>query len=264
MSRPATSTGRPERSGCCPRNRTGQPTVIRAAQVCRPSALRGTNADVIVEEAVKKSEPMPPFVQALAEPLEPSVLLPWAVSGRGADGVAGAGGAAGGVRAGWGGWCWLAADVGRSLAAGRSVSADRRRVFASGTEGFAAGLEAVAAGQPGGRCGGPGAASDGAVLKVAFVFAAGVAWRGDGGRCWRRCSRGGHHAGAVDGGVRAAGSAAGAAGPLGERACRAGDAGWGGSDGVHAGWVVRVEVGGVRLLTSRGSHGLRDGVISGG
>jgi acyl transferase domain-containing protein len=132
--------------------------------------MSGTNAHVIV--AAAESPTPSPAATFAVDP------VPWVVSGRGAAALrAQAARLAGFARAGSG----SVADVGWSLAAGRSVFAERAVVLGSAGPDFAAGLDAVAAGQPA-----PGVITgrvpDEGAGKVAFVFAGQGAQRAGMGR----------------------------------------------------------------------------------
>jgi pimaricinolide synthase PimS2 len=127
--------------------------------------MSGTNGHLILEAAADE-----PAATTATEAggLAASGVLPWVISGRGAAGLRGqATRLAGFARAGCGGSG--VADVGWSLAAGRSVHEDRAVVLAGDAEGFAAGLEAVAAGVP---AAGViiGRVPDGGAGKMVFVF----------------------------------------------------------------------------------------------
>src|SRR5580698_402495 len=115
--------------------------------------VSGTNAHVILEgvgspeRADGTIEPAETPRQRVNGAVEPDGLIPWVVSGRGEAALrAQAGRLAGFARAGAGGAG--VADVGWSLAAGRSVFEDRAVVLAGDAAGFAAGLGAVAGGVP--------------------------------------------------------------------------------------------------------------------
>jgi acyl transferase domain-containing protein/acyl carrier protein len=139
--------------------------------------ISGTNAHVILEEASPGGNGgagSPPVrwggLGGIAPPGEtaPPETTPWVLSGWGDAGLRGqAGRLAGFARAGCGGG--TAADVGWSLAVGRSVFPERAVVLAGDPAGFAAGLAAVAAGQPAGGVV-AGRAPDGGPGKVVFVF----------------------------------------------------------------------------------------------
>ena len=129
--------------------------------------ISGTNAHVIVEQA-PASEPLVPSVRS-GETVGAIGSLPWVVSGRGADGLRGqAGRLAGFARAGAAGAG--VADVGWSLAVGRSVFSERAVVLAADAGGFVAGLGAVAGGVPAAGVV-TGRVPDGGAGKVVFVFA---------------------------------------------------------------------------------------------
>jgi acyl transferase domain-containing protein len=127
--------------------------------------MSGTNAHVIVEQAPAAAEEPRPAERA--RPAERG-LIPWVVSGRGEAGLRDqATRLAGFVRSGCGGGG--VADVGWSLAVGRSVFEERAVVLAADPAGFAAGLAAVAAGEPA-----PGVITGwvpaGGAGKTVFVF----------------------------------------------------------------------------------------------
>jgi acyl transferase domain-containing protein/short-subunit dehydrogenase/acyl carrier protein len=130
--------------------------------------ISGTNGHVILEQA-----PDDPAVEDDGEEdgrglVSAGGVVPWVVSGRGAGALRGqAGRLAGFARAGCGGGG--VADVGWSLAAGRSVFAERAVVLASAEADFAAGLEAVSAGQPAAGVI-AGRVPDEGAGKVVFVF----------------------------------------------------------------------------------------------
>jgi NADPH:quinone reductase-like Zn-dependent oxidoreductase/malonyl CoA-acyl carrier protein transacylase/acyl carrier protein len=130
--------------------------------------ISGTNAHVILEEAAPPAG-VPASRRGARRPGgergEDGPGYPWVVSGRGEAALRGqAQRLAAFVRAGCGGGS--PADVGWSLASGRSVFGDRAVVLA----GDAAGLEAVAAGRPAAGVI-QGRVPDGGPQKVAFVFA---------------------------------------------------------------------------------------------
>ena len=132
--------------------------------------MSGTNAHVIVEDPPASPESMARLtsLERVNHAIDPGGLIPWVVSGRGQAALRGqAGRLAEFARAG----CRGAGvrDAGWSLAAGRTVFAERAVVLAADAAEFAAGLDAIAAGQPAPgviqgqpRDGGPG--------RVAFVF----------------------------------------------------------------------------------------------
>ena len=131
--------------------------------------ISGTNAHIILEEAsARAAPPMAPSARSNGT-VGAIGSLPWVVSGRTEQALRGqAGRLAGFARAGCGGGS--AADVGWSLAAGRSVFAERAVVLAADAAGFAAGLDAVAAGELTAGVIAGRAAEDGPG-KIAFVFA---------------------------------------------------------------------------------------------
>ena len=135
--------------------------------------VRGTNCALILAGyqlggGALSASPLAPS-GGLERAVGASGTLPWVVSGRGDAALRGqAGRLARFARAGAGGA--QVADVGWSLAAGRSVFEDRAVVLAADADGFAAGLEAVAAGVPAAGVV-TGRVPDGEPGKIAFVFA---------------------------------------------------------------------------------------------
>ena len=135
--------------------------------------VSGTNAHVILEQVPAEEPPSVPL--APSGGLERAVgaigtagVVPWVVSGRGAEALRGqAGRLAGFARSGAAGAG--GADVGWSLAVSRAVFEDRAVVLAADSAGFAAGLEAVAAGRPADGVV-TGRVPDGGPGKTVFVF----------------------------------------------------------------------------------------------
>jgi acyl transferase domain-containing protein/short-subunit dehydrogenase/acyl carrier protein len=124
----------------------------------------GTNAHVILEQPPAKQ---PAARDGAAAGLVSGGVVPWVVTGRGEDGLRAQ---AGRLRR------WVRgrpgldpADVGWSLAAGRSIFAERAVVLAADAAGFAAGLDAVAAGEPATGVV-TGRVPDGGAGQTVFVF----------------------------------------------------------------------------------------------
>ena len=128
--------------------------------------ISGTNAHVIVEQAPAEG----PAVCDDGPPgLASGGVVPWVVSARDEAALRGqAGRLAGFARSGCGGGGVV--DAGWSLAAGRSVFAERAVVLAPDAAGFAAGLAAVAGGEPRGGVVAGRAPDGGGAGKVVFVF----------------------------------------------------------------------------------------------
>ncbi|MFD4688379.1 type I polyketide synthase, partial [Streptomyces sp. NPDC058461] len=141
--------------------------------------VSGTNAHVVLEEAPEPDPEAPaPTRDDRAPVFAPTTVVPWPLSGRGADGLAGQAGRLLSVDA-------PPADVAWSLAATRTAFENRAVVLGDGPDELRNGLQELASADAVTGAGVVRGAIAGAADRVAFVFPGqGAQWVGMGRELW--------------------------------------------------------------------------------